>query len=224
VGSLDFNGTISNTNPLWQFEVPPETVILATDMTQYVIDGVVNGENTEFALTALDDAVLFHGNLKARLPQGGAGMVPDIMFSGVEVSVDTVEGASEVSIALPANGGAGETGTITLDVSSGTAYAYTSANVTYEGNSNADDNPTAAGEALDMVRQVQGYMDYYGNPDNSALTGLMYSQSDNVMTLAAWTDQFHARAFVGKSAVVSFPSANIPTTWSASLPITVTVQ
>ncbi|MFS1899769.1 hypothetical protein BCU22_022625 (plasmid) [Vibrio cyclitrophicus] len=222
-GSLDFDGTISNTNPLWEFEVPPETVILTTDMTQYVSEGVVNGENTEFALTTLDDAVLFHGNIKAVLPQGIPGMVPDIMFSGVEVSVDAVEGSSEVSITLPANDGDADTGTITFSIGSGAAVMTGTASSNIGVWYNGDDNPVAGAAAHALLMQIPGLGDIYpgGEP---VYTTSPYENIDGWIDNEDYNNQFHARAFVSKSAVVSFPSANIPTTWSASLPITVTVQ
>ncbi|MEZ9360454.1 hypothetical protein AB4175_11295 [Vibrio cyclitrophicus] len=214
-GSLDFDGTISNTNPLWEFEVPP-------DMTLYVSEGVEDGENTEFALTALDDAVLFHGNIKSRLPQGGPGMVPDIMFSGVEVSVNTVEGSSEVSITLPANDGEADLGEVTLSVAAGAVFKVmdaTDGDVLRMGNEN--DNPTAGARATERLMQVPEVDD---NVEDGVATDVDYAAVDSALVEAMIVDQFHARAFVSKSAVVSFPSANIPTTWSASLPITVTVQ
>ncbi|MEZ9362923.1 hypothetical protein AB4175_24060, partial [Vibrio cyclitrophicus] len=166
----------------------------------------------------------FHGNIKERLPQGGAGMVPDIMFSGVEVSVETTEGENEVNITLPANAGGTEVGTITLAVSSGAALAFTNQDgLVYRDSNNSFLSPIAGSSASALLRQVPGYDDIY-NGDEFTGSSSSYPYIDVLLTRSQLVNQFHARAFVSKSAVVSFPSANIPTTWSASLPITVTVQ
>nr|PMJ49112.1 hypothetical protein BCU22_18800 [Vibrio cyclitrophicus] len=166
--------------------------------------------------------MLFHGNIKGRLPVGGPGMVPDIMFNGESVLKDTIEGEHTMTVSIAASDGGDEVGTVQLHLTYGGAAAF---NWHDDGSSwvynDTDTNPTAAAAAYILMVAQPDYSTYHPSPTIGTQYGI--TDMDGALREQS-TNQFHARAIVSESAVVSFPSANIPSTWSASLPITVTVQ
>lgn len=215
--TLKFDGAITNSDPVWQFEVPADTVALAKNLDIKGSDGTINGANTEWTLTKLNDAVFFHGNLKNVLPQGKSGITPEIKFSNTDVGKDFGK-----LVTITATGGNGESGIIAFDISSGAASAFTNTpSQTIQTNKN--DAPKAGAAALTLMESTTGYSTYYTIGGSHSIN----SRYENIqLSLGAdhKTNQFAGRAFTVESTKLSFPTASIPATWTASLPITVTVQ
>nr|PMJ45150.1 hypothetical protein BCU22_05575 [Vibrio cyclitrophicus] len=153
-------------------------------------------------------------------------MTPDIAFNGESLS--SSPGVERVHfLTLPVNDGGSDIGSIHFEIEAGAAHAVgymQNSNLVNQSGHNSDEAGAAGQKAWDRMVAVPGFQEDYSQNGDFEGTDFTYYQMDQFLTDVSLLNQYQARAFAVREAVVSFPSANIPTTWSASLPITVTVQ
>ena len=230
-GNLDFNGKITNENPIWLFEVPMATQALATDMDKLVIDGMVVGTNTTWNIGAITGLPILTG-LLPNTPRG-AGLTPVITIGeqGSTITADSAcESNSLCNVTLTATGADTNNnptadGTLTLSLEQGLALALTAPTGVRLRNANGVGAPNAAPIAVQLNTDAMarnGVTAYDDLPYNTDLSGgvegfvHLTSRYRNINAAVAIVQ-------IGPS-VLSFPTALIPATWTASLPIEIVVQ
>lgn len=214
-GSLDFSGTISDDNPIWSWEIPA----VAGDVTgwdTFVMNGIGSGDNTTFTFSK-PAMTLIHGFMKTPSASGGAGITP-VITVGPEARKVVLSGDAKQDVIVVATG----KNALNAAVADGTMSIKAQAFL---------------GGALKEGAAVK----YFGS--TKAQTVLSSNQADFATTYPSITAGTHNFAqtealFVNKSMralsgayvaeisdyKLTFPSATLPATWSAIIPVTVTLK
>lgn len=229
VGSLDFSGEISTPNPVWQFEVPTETLALAANSVVHIADGTKSGNNTEWQLNELDGHAFLNGRI---------GIVPN-RSSNLQPVISVGEGATPIVVGSPmvctsielcnltlsATGQNGSTGTLTMSIEAGAASSTYYVEDSYVAESaTLSRSTTSAPKANDILDEL---LISEGAPEVQVSTLARDTRDWNNATSAhnrinntssvQWASAI-VLSQIG-SQTLSFPTANIPATWTASLPI-----
>ncbi|TCW20770.1 hypothetical protein [Vibrio crassostreae] len=238
-GSLDFNGKITSYSPPWEFEVPAATQVLANNgsIDKSVKGGKVDGINTTWTIDALINQDILTGLLK-NTPTGGVSLTPVITLGETGNTVTTNIGAGggdcttlkPCTVSLIATGtgsnSAPVAGTLTVNFETGLSIVYTGGElVGSTGRTNGISSGYASSHALrnlneSLTAQGHGYYDGVVNAANytpAQLVNILNSPQNTNINAALVLQQIGAQ-------VLSFPTATIPATWTASLPIEISVQ
>lgn len=222
-GKLDFNGTIVNKAPNWAWEIPDASVAKAKDWALELQQSNVVGKNNVWNLSYKGPLTALHGYMVASSANGAPGLTPVIELNGIKLA------GGIQAVALKAEGTKGgkavPDGSMKLQVSSvlGSLMVYKNSHK-YQVKSNTGSWKTteAAVEQLQRVGMAALDVKY---PD---LTwddnGKDWVNSDTYLREADYNDVTgQLVAEVGDFQLI-FPTASIPDTWTASLPIVVTMK
>ena len=214
-GKIDFNGTITDDNPTWSWEVPAESANL-TGWDVLVINGTVSGDNTSFAFTK-PAMTLIHGFMKTPSAIGGAGITPVIKM-GPTASALTLSGDAKQTVTVVATGKNASSVAVTDGTMQVSAQAFlggalkSGSTVKYFGST----------KAQTVLRTNQSnFATLYPNPQAGTNT---FTQTEALFTNAAMTDLSGAYTAEISDYKLTFPSATLPATWSAIIPVTVTLK
>ena len=215
-GELSITGTITNNNPNWAWEIPAKAVADAKDWTVAKITGKVEGVNTVYNFAANAPMTALNGVMVAPSPTGGTGMTPVITVNGTELilpklgNFETGEGAGQV--VLSALGDSGEEGTFTVTLRQHGAGAYVGGGGIGQG--------TSSGPATELLKAQSYYADTYRNPvapDWGTMdVGSLVRSSHKKVSAAVTLDLTDFD--------LAFPTDAQPSTWTASLPIVISLK
>ncbi|PSW24738.1 hypothetical protein C9J21_21910 [Photobacterium phosphoreum] len=209
-GQLDFSGVITDTAPVWKWEIPAASQTAAKGWTTKKDSGVVTGANTVFTLDNADIPFI-QGYTPDVIGEGSPGLLPTITVAGNHVLTNTPE-ALDISVT---GDNKADAGTLKMTVTGGAAFGY----------STADGFASAVYKTPGALGQVA-----YNMISKNAPAGAAPGDNDN-----AWV--WAAEAISGKSGYkdlvssyatnlgkfsLSFPTASIPDAWTATVPVTVT--
>lgn len=211
-GQLDFNGTITDTNPDWMWEVPEDTVTAATGWDALRINAIANGDNSEFHFIAKPALDLIRGYMKEPAATGGAGLTPVIKVGAGDavVTLDgTVQALTLVAAGLDASDAATADGQMKMNVQ---GYLGGAIENTYFG--------AVEVQSIISANQVAFDTNY---PEITAGTS---SWADAEALFPLDTTLKLSGAYLAKISdyKVSFPTASIPAKWSTVVPVTVTFK
>ncbi|OCH43069.1 hypothetical protein [Aliivibrio fischeri] len=217
-GQLNFNGTITNTNPVWSWEIPAQSVTDATGWDALVLNGVVNGTNTEFTFPSKQPMTLINGFMKTPSSSGGAGITPVVKIMSYDGTEVEIKGNSPQSIIVTATGKDVNTkpvadGTMEIDAQTflGGAYGDATSSI-YFGAQKAQQV---------LATNNADFATNYGTP--TANTGNYAKAAED------FTNQSHANlsgAYLVEISnyKIAFPSTTLPATWTADIAVTVTLK
>lgn len=211
-GQLDFNGTITETNPVWSWEVPEESVTAATGWDALLSNGISNGDNTEFHFKTKPVLDLIHGFMTEPSSTGSTGMTPVIKVGTGDTAV-TLDGTKQaltlVTAGLDASSAATLDGQMIMNVQ---GYLGGAIDNTFFG-------------AIEAQRILSGnQVDFDTNyPGITAATG---SWADAEAVFPLETSLKVSGAYLAKISdyKVSFPNTAVPATWTTVVPVTVTFK
>ena len=215
-GALDFSGTITNDNPIWAWETPA----LPADVTGWdalVANGQVTGNNSSFTFADKSAMTLIHGFMKAPAVSGGAGITPVIKVGPTATAV-TISGDAKQDVTVVATGknAADEVVTsgtmlVKTQVFLGGALKDGSA-VKYFGSTKAQTLLSANQADFETV---------YPNPTVGTNN---YAQTEALFSNQSMSDLSGAYVAEISDYKLTFPSATLPATWEAIIPVTVTLK
>ncbi|GAB2649528.1 F4 family fimbrial subunit [Vibrio panuliri] len=243
-GDLTITGTLTNINPKWLWQIPDATKAKVSNIVTYKITAIPNGENSEFEVLKGETLDFLQGYTKtASVAGGGAGMTPVVTIAGTKWNEDN--SASPRSVTVTTTTGTGEsattanTGTMTFDVTQGVSIALRYADLTgsgfksivYDGVSAPVSVPILLTAAQIMRNNVKHFSAVYTNEDTSA--GSNFFQNDILRFLRGDI----GKADIGRNSFVSagyaskinnfklvFPTASVPTSWNATIPVTISMK
>nr|WP_155394725.1 hypothetical protein [Vibrio vulnificus] len=216
-GQLDFNGTITDSNPVWQFQIMDDTQQLYTDIDLQSGAGVINQDET--VTWKLDDGEvhsLLEGNMKQSAATGGADLFPVVKVTAASGDVELVSGAADATnVTLDVTGS--DSAAIKVSLSRDDLVTYKDSNDAEQAFTNAASIPANLSA---LIQSVNGAVDpasatattgggnattIYTTEDNTIITGALGLSIQNAtLTAASLTDY--------------------PETWSATMPVTITMQ
>lgn len=218
-GSLTISGSFVDTTPLWAWEIPAETITATQDWKIDKREGVVDGSNTRFDFTSKGTLYILDGKTQ-KVVDGKKSIIPRIAVGGTNITH-----GSPFGVQINAVGSDGENGTLWLNVFQGSAIAFkvpgnATANLSYLDTSLAIKQRTIA--AMKAQTIVLGESITAEGATTAADIDSFLAATAPASPIVTWL------AGVTSVAVdnirLTFPSALIPSSWTASLPITVTIS
>ena len=211
-GKLDFNGTITDTNPVWMWEITDASKAAATGWNSLVINGVVSGSNTTWTFGNKPSIELIRGYMKTPSISGGTGITPVIKVGPTE-SATTLDGTVQ-TITLVATGNTAASdavapGTMKLNVQGLLGGAHTTG------------QKFGAVEAQAIAELQDGYATTY--PTAVGGTG-SFSAAETALSNQDLTNITGAYLANLSNYELSFPSESVPATWTTTVPVTVTLK
>ncbi len=218
-GDLNFSGTITDDNPIWAWEIPavPGDV---TGWDALVLNGVVSGENTTFTFASKAAMTLIHGYMKTPSISGGAGITPVITVgndgSTVVLSGDHTQDVTIVATGKNAANEAVANGTMAIKAQ---AFLGGVLKTTFEGN--PINKLFGSTKAQNVVKLQADFDTTYPTPlegvNNFADTEALFANQAMIDLSGAYVAEISDYR-------LTFPSASLPATWSAIIPVTVTLK
>lgn len=233
-GSLDFNGTITDTAPNWSWEIPAASTALAKDWTAEKIKGIADGENTKFDFVSKGSIPFLQGVMTAP-GTNQPGFHPVITVAGTLFEAGTDGMAVQVVASGTKGGTAVANGTFDakFDIASALAGVWTDVEdgVTYS--NNAYSGTTLGAKAFSYLGDaVTKLAAEYPTVDMSAVTKFPATDADRLLEGVALGQNGTSIAKSTTMALssdlsnmsITFPTASIPDTWTASVPVVVTMK
>lgn len=214
--NLEFNGVILNSNPVWEWEVDSDATTGAKDIVLDISAATSNGANLEWAMPKFDNQAIIKGHLPGVLAVGIPGMEPMVSFNGVDVTSATETNLIEVSV--DANGNGSKVGAVTLAVTGAGWIKRTDANGEVQGIAVEQGNAELTAWAKTTVTTINT------NQETLIESTGSWAEFTAGYSSATVTDATAAVGYASKSATLSFPSSQVPTTWAATLPITIALN
>ena len=216
--NLTFSGTIKNDNPIWAWEVPMSNTQAVQGWDALVINGVITGQNTEYAFASKSKMTLIHGYMKTASVTGGAGITPVITVGNTDSAITILDG-SEQEVTVIATGSNASSNAVINGTMKLKAQAFLGGAIN-DGKNSRYFGSSKAHSVLASNRP--DFTDTY--PVISAATGQTYSQSE--LEFADQTNIKLSGAYLAEISdyKLAFPSDTIPATWSAIIPVTVTLK
>ncbi|MGL5236691.1 MAG: hypothetical protein ACRC8O_01445 [Plesiomonas shigelloides] len=223
-GNLNFNGTISNTGPSWKYQIPDDAVVAAKDWNTERSSAAVSGQESTFSFPDKDFTLLM-GVMKAPAVHNGAGMQPVVTFgSGSDALVwDTATETGTIrNFDFHVDVKNNDSNTVGQLVMTVITQSATQAVDAYNGAIASDSSFNNAVEAFKLLKSQDYYLKSYDKHNvrdlSTASSTSMLNDTNSYNTLSA--------ALVAKvnTFELKFPTTAIPETWSATLPISITVK
>lgn len=206
-GHLDFSGIITSTVPVWKWEIPTASQALAKGWTMKKDSGTITGTNTTYTIDKANIAFL-QGYTTQPIANGGTGMAPTISVAGITLSDNDHQ-----AISVKANGGkAGQEGTLSMVVNSGAGAAFKVGSVPHNVHTNSALGNAAWG--LISSHEIKGTPVMSGGFSVGEIGYNLHNPNLHNMSAAVTTD-------LGKFSL-TFPTASVPNTWTATVPAEVT--
>lgn len=221
-GKLDFNGTIVNKAPNWAWEIPDASVAKAKDWALELQQSNVVGKNNVWNLSHKGPLTALHGYMVTSSASGAPGLTPVIELNGIKL----VGGLQEMAVkAMGTVGGkAVPDGSMKLQISSvlGTVMFFSGDNWQVKASDGAWTTTVDAITILQKDASAALNVKHKGVSWHDG--GASWKNSEAYLMGAGYHDvtgQFVAEA---GGFQLTFPTAGIPDTWTASLPIVVTMK
>ncbi|OBU27289.1 hypothetical protein C0Z01_18390 [Photobacterium kishitanii] len=221
-GLLAISGSFVNTTPLWGWEIPAETAAAVQDWTIDKTAGVAADSNTQFDFTSKGTLYILDGiTLKASV--GGPSILPQVEVGGVRQANGT--STTVIVKALGSNGVEGTLGFETLHATAISQRILGNANpgISYPNDSVVDvAMQQRVKTALEnQILALGERSDAEGAASGAILDEILAGRAAHT-SIINWLT---AASSVSVSEIkLSFPTATIPATWTASLPITITMS
>ncbi|MBA5684345.1 hypothetical protein FD722_01655 [Photobacterium damselae subsp. damselae] len=222
-GKLDFNGTVINKAPNWAWEIPDASVAKAKDWELELQQSNVVGSNNVWNLANRGSFIALHGYMVAANPTGAASLTPVVTLNGTTL----VGGLNSVDLPVK--------GTVSgKAVADGILHMKVSTELGATGQVNGSlwhvsSNALAWETTSDALQALQGSAiaalkaKYPRAAWNESL-GQTYAQAEEMLRASYTTDVSGQFAAEVGAFTLTFPTASIPDTWTASLPIVVTMK
>lgn len=221
-GSLTMSGSFINTTPIWGWEIPAETTSAVQGWKIDKIDGVVDGINTKFDFTSKGPLYILDGKtLKSTI--GGLSILPQVEVGGVLQANGTT-----TTVTLPALGSNGVAGTFEFETLHATAAAERITGnarpaVIYPNDSVVDVTMQQRVKSA-LVNQIIALGESHSG-EGTASGAIIDEKLSGRAAHAHLITWLAAASSVSVSGMnLTFPTASLPATWTASLPITVTIS
>ncbi|PSU87405.1 fimbrial protein [Photobacterium kishitanii] len=211
-GQLDFNGTITDTTPIWMWEIPEASKNAATGWTVDVREGVVADSNTTWTFPDKSALDLIQGFMKFPIAEGGAGITPLIKVGPTD-SATILDGTLQ-TITLVANG----KDTSDVDVAAGAMELKVQG---FLGGVYGSGQKFGAAETQTVVAKQVNFSTNY--PTLIDGTG-SFSEAETEFTKEANKTLSGAYLVKISDYSLTFPTASIPATWNTIVPVTVTMK
>lgn len=229
-GNLEFSGTITNTTPVWTYQIPDATVVAAKDWEVERQRGTVSGTNTSFSFAK--NITVLEGVMKEPVPSARPGLQPVITFGNQgseyrwDTSVKRGTGVTKLSVTAKASGNhvIGVTGQLQMTLS--TEFAA-QAEINLSGPKvDAWFTPASynGSDAYALLKSQPYYDQLYNgialiDDSTRANSSEILGKYDQGVTNASAALVVKATEFS-----LTFPTASIPNAWTATLPISITVN
>ncbi|EEX66688.1 hypothetical protein [Vibrio metoecus] len=215
---LKITGTLTNTNPNWMWKIPAESQAAVSDVALNKIAGVVNGANTEFAITK-NPLLIIEGYMKTPSPKAGSGLTPVISVGDKNMAKDCGTSAGCV-VSVTASDARSNVGSVEVSLTVGAASAYHEvggvAKIRKGGLSTAD--------AVSVLTSNQADFENSYKYPSDAPGGTMLSEYDAWLGTSNLSKVSDSRIVRMKSSKLVVPSNAVPATWAATLPITISLK
>ncbi|MEC6798949.1 hypothetical protein VXS03_17965 [Photobacterium sp. S4TG1] len=208
-GQLDFSGVITSTTPVWKWEIPTASQALAKGWTMKKDSGVITGTNTTYTIQKANIAFL-QGYTTQSVASRNLGMAPTVKIAGVTIT----KGKQDITV--QATGGrSGEKGSLQMVVSSAAGASF------YDQNkpANVRDNSALGSVAWALIGKnaIEG-TSVANRPEFSveSIDKLLNTQTHDPR------DIYAAIATDLGNFSLTFPTASVPDSWTATVPAVVT--
>lgn len=221
--ALVFNGTITNTKPVWRYKITDEAITGATDWDLDLTSGIPSSEgNTEFKTTKAFR--ILEGVMKNPSDYGGVGMQPVIVFGepGKEKVWDTSSSLPQpILLQLTAKNGATPVGVLRVVLVGQAAMQFFDAEAPCPGTTGRGDTWQKVPDAIALLKTQPYYNSTYNQykPVHDSHGDTTEALSDRRLEKVS-----AALVATAKNIELSVPTASIPDSWSATLPISITVK
>ncbi|WP_274877320.1 fimbrial protein [Vibrio harveyi] len=213
-GNIQFSGTISDPAPIWAFEIPDATKNGVKNWNVNKSDGVASGSNTTFSFSTKPTYTLIHGFMKTTARIGGPGLTPEIKVGkvGSEVKLDGTEQVVNIDATDTASS-SNVKGSLSFKAIGyiGGAY-YDAATPKYFGSVKAQ-------QVLSTNRA-----DFNTAYPSVAAGTSTFAQAETLMASTSSQKVSGAYTVDIKDYSLTFPTATIPTSWEATVPVVVTLK
>lgn len=211
-GQLDFSGTITDTTPIWMWEIPEETKSAATGWIVDVRDGVVADSNTTWTFPSKPVLNLIQGFMKSPISEGGIGVTPLIKVGPID-SATTLDGTLQ-TIKLVANG---------KDISDGDVAAG-EMSLKVKGFLGGVYNSGQKFGAVEAQTVVANQVNFSTNYPTLVEGSGSFSEAETEFTKVVNKNLSGGYLVKISDYSLTFPKGSIPSTWSTILPVTVTMK
>ncbi|WP_028774026.1 hypothetical protein [Shewanella waksmanii] len=222
-GSLSFSGSITDTQPAWMWELPEVTINSVTDWNVDKAAGVLEGENAVFDFADKGTFEFLHGYTKSVAAGGQPGFRPIVTVGEGDTAQeinDTVKSISVVASGVGSDGAATADGQLSFSISGGNAVAFFWPEsglwwLAYSGG-------TAGANARTLLQSnVENYATVYAQIDMEEERAFSWNYNYLNNTSLNASGAFDSTMSDIK---LSFPSTSVPATWTADVPVTVTMM
>ncbi len=214
-GNINFGGTIVDVSPIWSFQIPSPTVEAIKGWHSIAqIQGLRNGDNTEFHFTDKPVMTMIQGFMKTSAASGGPGLTPEIKVGQGENEL-TLDGTKQpFSVTATGQSGAGSTeGKLSFDVQGYIGGAYIDDSTPkYFGSKMAQNVLTS--NRQDIATAYQGIV---AAETDFAAANAIFANVDSKTLSGAYTVDM-------RNYKLAFPTNNMPETWTAAVPVTVILK
>lgn len=227
-GNLEFNGTITNTTPIWKYQIPEATLAATKDWDAERYSGTVDGSQMRYSFDK--NITVLEGVMKWPAATGGPGLQPVVTFGAPDTGYvwytsnkygDYNKWSLGIPVTVEAQVEGKAAGTLLMLLHPEVASQF---HDTGNPNKYADRSYKESPDAFILLKSQPYYAVAYGHITSTASAEGAVAQS---------TLSFHSpyianvsSAFVVKASgfKLTFPTASIPDAWTATLPISITVQ
>lgn len=228
--SLKIGGTISGVAAKWVGSISPELRSLNMDLNM----AKRGAKNTIFDLSLINKFAtpsLVSYRMTEPSPTGQPGLNPTIVFKGkTDVTADINGAAQAIELNVKGQkGSANVQGTLMFDINMGGAFAVTDGTVSAISNP-IDATNVAQVYAKTQLERLPDFATNFPSSTGHAATKANWSTAVNnatVATLLGVANPTKMQASIVatlNNIILSFANADVPSSWTASLPVTVTIQ
>lgn len=231
-GSLTVNGALASTNPNWLWQIPDATAAKGRNIVINKISGVVNGVNTEYPVLKGETLDFLQGYMKTPADRGATGLTPVITIAGTKWN--ETENSIEHSVTVTTTTGTGEgattanTGNMKFNIQQGMAFAAFRSGgsfITSPGSTNLG----SLSQGTQSILSLQSAFNDTYNVGAPTAWDLNIAGSLQVLAGTHANSSTYTKVSAAHSSKISdiklvFPSASVPTSWNATIPVTISLK
>lgn len=227
---LEITGTITNTNPIWKWQIPGATQTAVENVELKMISGVEEATSTSWNITT-DEKIILEGYMAAPSPKGGPGLTPVVSIGGVDMVKCTENSPCELEIEArdASNETATSVGTVAFRM-----MAAARAAIVELGTGNPRHgywDGTLKARAHELLRKTKGYATLY-EPQiqyhNWLVPGDTLASFDSLgatLSGVVYGKISQSRVYaMGPSKLLIPTDTPAPANWIATLPVTISVK
>ncbi|MCL1141626.1 F4 family fimbrial subunit [Shewanella gaetbuli] len=245
-GSLDFNGVITNTNPIWAYQIEPTSPARVKDLNAQLNEGQIQSDGSiVFDFSRVGTVPFVEGYMKGAAVQGGVGLSPVVTVLTSTGDIEVVgpnmakEGIHNISLNIEENGIRVPNASLEMKLSSGTSGAATYNGQYFwpESAVNYGVAQSAMSRAVNLVLGSEPFAAIYAGKQNSAAASKVLNPADegtwtiydpsNVgygLTRTEYRNVFGAFATTVSHIQLHASVNSVPDTWYATLPVNIVLQ